>query len=198
MFTRKNPAFKDSGVMSDSKKIDLNSLYAALLREIENDLVQEIDPSFYKTLSEYLGKLKNEGYDGIENKIKNRLAELITQTVSLLLKTRIDKATSEGLNHTNLLDEEKFIIESQQQLAERKEMILSATLNGRTKLLESVSKKHKTKPITVRFIKDFDQFVGADFTKYGPYKAEDVATIPNENAQALISKNISVKLHLED
>jgi DNA replication factor GINS len=198
MFTRKNPAFKDSGVMSDSKKIDLNSLYAVLLREIENDLVQEIDPSFYKTLSEYLGKLKSEGYDGIENKIKNRLVELITQTVSLLLKTRIDKATSGELDYANLLDEEKFIIESQQQLAERKEMILSATLNGRTKLLESVSKKHKTKPITVRFIKDFDQFVGADFTKYGPYKAEDVATIPNENAQALISKNISIKLHLED
>jgi DNA replication factor GINS len=77
-------------------------------------------------------------------------------------------------------------------------MILSATLNGRTKLLESVSKKHKTKPITVRFLRDFDQFVGSDFTRYGPFKAEDIATIPNENAQALIAKNISVKLHLED
>jgi DNA replication factor GINS len=77
-------------------------------------------------------------------------------------------------------------------------MILSATLNGRTKLLESVSKKHKTKPITVRFLTDFDQFVGADHSKYGPFKAEDVATIPNENAQALIAKNITVKLTLQD
>jgi DNA replication factor GINS len=50
----------------------------------------------------------------------------------------------------------------------------------------------------VRFLKDFDQFVGADFARYGPFKTEDVATIPNENAQALIAKNISVKLHLED
>jgi DNA replication factor GINS len=61
-----------------------------------------------------------------------------------------------------------------------------------------VSKKHKTKPITVRFIKDFDQFVGADLSKYGPFRAEDIATIPNENAQALIAKNISIKLHAED
>ncbi len=185
--------------MSETKKIDVNSLYSVLLREIENDQVQEIDPEFYKTLSEYLGKLKSEGYDGLENKIKNRLVEMITQITFLLLKTRIEKVTiQDDLDYTNLLDEEKFIVESQQQLQERKEMILSATLNGRTKLLESVSKKHKTKPITVRFLRDFDQFVGSDFTRYGPFKAEDVATIPNENAQALIAKNISVKLHLED
>ncbi|HEX9845100.1 MAG TPA: hypothetical protein VGA92_01395 [Candidatus Nitrosotenuis sp.] len=185
--------------MSETKKIDVNSLYSVLLREIENDQVQEIDPEFYKTLSEYLGKLKSEGYDGLENKIKNRLVEMITQITFLLLKTRIEKVTTQDdLDYTNLLDEEKFIVESQQQLQERKEMILSATLNGRTKLLESVSKKHKTKPITVRFLRDFDQFVGSDFTRYGPFKAEDVATIPNENAQALIAKNISIKLHLED
>jgi DNA replication factor GINS len=172
-------------------------LYAVLIREIENDQIQEIDRSFYASLSEYLGKLKSEGYDGIENKIKNRLIEIITQITSLLLKTRIEKSQNE-LDFTNLLDEEKYIMESQQDLLERKEMILSATLNGRTKLLESVSKKHKVKPITVRFLKDFDQFVGADFTKYGPFKAEDVATIPNENAQALISKNITVKLNLQE
>ncbi|MEM3172619.1 MAG: hypothetical protein QXE82_03670 [Candidatus Nitrosotenuis sp.] len=183
--------------MSETKKIDLNSLYSVLVREIENEQVQEIDRAFYTSLSEYLGKLKSEGYDGIENKIKNRLIELITQITSLLLKTRIEKSQTD-MDFTNLLDEEKYILESQQELLERKEMILSATLNGRTKLLESVSKKHKVKPITVRFLKDFDQFVGADFTKYGPFKAEDVATIPNENAQALISKNITVKLNLQE
>ena len=65
--------------MSETKKIDVNSLYAVLVREIENDQVQEIDPGFYASLSEYLGKLKTEGYDGIENKIKNRLVEMITR-----------------------------------------------------------------------------------------------------------------------
>jgi DNA replication factor GINS len=49
----------------------------------------------------------------------------------------------------------------------------------------------------VRFLKDFDQFVGADFTKYGPYKAEEIATIPNENAQSLIAKNITIKLSVD-
>lgn len=185
--------------MSETKKIDLLSLYSVLVREIENDQVQEIDPEFYRNVSDQLGKLKSEGYDGIENKIKTRFVEIITQVTNLLLKTRIDKITAqESLDFTNLLDEEKYILESIQDLSERKEMILSATLNGRTKLLQTVAKKHKVKPVTVRFLKDFDQFVGADFTKYGPYKAEDVATLPNENAQALIAKNISVKISMEE
>jgi DNA replication factor GINS len=183
--------------MSETKKIDLNLLYSTLVREIENDTVQEIDSQFYRNLSEYLGKLKSESYDGIENKIKTRLVEMITKTVTLLIKTRISKVSHGGLDLTNLLDEEKYIIESAQDQLERKEMILSATLNGRTKLLESVSKKHKTKPVSVRFLKDFDQFVGADFTKYGPYKAEEIATIPNENAQALVAKNITVKISVD-
>ena len=100
--------------MSETKKIDLNSLYSTLIREIENDAVQEIDSQFYLTLSDYLGKLKSEAYDGIENKIKNRLAEMITQIVSLLLKTRISKVSHGGLDLSNLLDEEKYIIESLQ------------------------------------------------------------------------------------
>jgi DNA replication factor GINS len=183
--------------MSETKKIDLNSLYSTLVREIENDTVQEIDSQLYLSLSEYLGKLKSEAYDGVENKIKSRLVEMITQTTSLLLKTRLSKVSHGGMDLTNLLDEEKYIIESLQDQQERKEMILSATLHGRTKLLESVSKKHKTKPVSVRFLKDFDQFVGADFSKYGPFKAEEIATIPNENAQALIAKNITVKLNVD-
>lgn len=172
-------------------------MYSTLIREVENDQVQEIDPEFYRTLSDYLGKIKSEQYDGVENKIKNRLVDLIAHTMSLLLNARIEKiAAQETLDFTNLLDEEKYILESQQDLVERKEMILSAALNGRTKILQAVSKKHKTKPVTVRFLKDFDQFVGADYTKYGPYRAEDVATLPNENAQALIAKNITVKISL--
>jgi len=50
------------------------------------------------------------------------------------------------------------------------------------KLLESISQQHKTKSIVVRFLKEVDQIVGADLEKYGPFKTEDVATLPYENA----------------
>jgi len=43
------------------------------------------------------------------------------------------------------------------------------------------------------FLKPIDQIIGSDLQKYGPFDAEDVATLPFENALALISKKIAVK-----
>ena len=73
-------------------------------------------------------------------------------------------------DYTNLLDEEKFILDSQDEMQERREMILSGALNGKSKLLESIAKNHKTKSTVVRFLKEMDQMVGADMEKYGPFQ----------------------------
>ena len=78
--------------MSETKKIDVNSLYAILQLEIENDPVQEIDPELYSSIGELISNLKNQGYDGIESKIKNSLVKIVTDMVTLLLKIRIEKA----------------------------------------------------------------------------------------------------------
>lgn len=180
----------------EETEIDVNSLYATLLRETENDTVQEVSPDLYISISNFVSKLKSEGYDGVESKVKDALVMIITDIVSLLLKIRLEKALN--TTHTNLMNEEKFILDAQTEMEERKEMILSGLLNGKSKFLESISQKHKTKPIVVRFLKETDQIVGADLEKYGPFKVEDIATIPYENAQALITKNIVAKIHLED
>ncbi|MDX1596919.1 MAG: hypothetical protein R3327_08290, partial [Nitrosopumilaceae archaeon] len=71
-------------------------------------------------------------------------------------------------------------------------------INGRSQLLESISYNHKTKTVVVRFLKDMDELVGVDLQKYGPFQPEDIATIPYENAQALISKKIVTKVRWGD
>ena len=113
------------------------------------------------------------------------------------MKTRLEKAISGNVQKTGLIDEEKFVIDSNDEMQERNEMILSSTLNGKTKVLESISKNNKIKPVSIRFLKDVEEFVGADSEKYGSFKPEDIATIPNENAQELITKKLAVKIHLE-
>ncbi len=185
--------------MSETKKIDVNSLYAILLREVENDLVQEIDPNLYGNIAQFLGNLKNQDYDGVESKVTDSLVEIVTEMTSTLLKIRIEKATnSDELDYTNLVDEERFILDSEDELRQRKETILSATLNGRLKLLETVAQNHRSRSIVVRFLKSIDQIVGTDLQTYGPFEAEDVATLPFENARALIGKKIAVKIVWED
>ena len=114
------------------------------------------------------------------------------------MKLRLEKAiASSGVKKVGLIDEEKFVIESSNEMEERNEMVLSSTLNGKTKVLESISKNNKIKPISVRFLKDVEEFMGADSERYGSFNPEDIATIPNENAQELIIKKLAVKIHPE-
>ena len=98
----------------------------------------------------------------------------------------------------NFSSSNKLLISKSEEQKERTEMILSSTLNGKSKFLESLSQSHKTKKIVIRFLHEVDEIVGADLEKYGPFKTEDIATIPYENAQALIAKNVATKVHLED
>lgn len=185
--------------MSETKKIDVHTLYSILLREAENESVQELDPKFYNNIAEFISNLKNQDYDGVESKIKDSLVKMLTDITSLLLKIRIEKAINSGeLDYSNLLDEERFILDSEDELRQRKDTILSATLNGRLKLLETVASNHRSRAIVVRFLKPIDQIVGTDLQTYGPFDAEDVATLPFENARALISKKVAAKIIWED
>jgi DNA replication factor GINS len=185
--------------MSEHIEIDINSLHAIVLRETESDSIQEIDPNFYRNLSDFIGDLKKQEFDGIESKIKQSLIDMASELTSLLLQNRLEKTIrSDDIDFTNLLDEEKFILDSEEQKRERTEMILAATINGKSKFLESLSQNHKTKTVILRFLKDVDEIVGADLEKYGPFQPEDVATIPYENAQALIAKKVATKIHWED
>ena len=185
--------------MSETNQIDIQSLHSKVLRETENDSIQELEPDFYRNLSDFLGNLKKQEFDGIESKIKQSLIDMTSDLTSLLLSIRLEKTTkSNGIDFTNLLDEEKFILDTEEQKRERTEMILSATINGKSKFLESISQNHKTKTVVLRFLQNVDEIVGADLEKYGPFKPEDIATLPYENAQALITKNIATKIHWED
>ena len=185
--------------MSETSEIDLNSLHSVVLRETENEVIQEINPNFYRNLSDFIGNLKKQEFDGIESKIKESLINMTSELASLLLQIRLEKTKkSEDVAFSNLLDEEKFILDAEEQKQERIEMIISATINGKSKFLESISQNHKTKTVVVRFIKEVDQLVGADLEKYGPFNPEDIATLPYENAQALITKNVATKIHWED
>ncbi len=185
--------------MSEVNQIDINSLHHTVLRETEDESLLEIDQNYYRNLSDFIGNLKKQEYDGVESKIKETMIEMATELTSLLIHIRLDKISKlHDIETGYLLDEEKFILDSQEERQERKEMILSATINGKSKFLESLAQNHKTKKIVIRFLNEVDEIVGADLEKYGPFKTEDIATIPYENAQALIAKNIATKVRWED
>ena len=101
--------------MSELKEINIHSLYSILLRETENDTVQEVNPELYILISNFVGRLKSEGYDGVEAKVKDALVNMITDLTSLLLKIRLEKASkSSKIDPSNLLNEEKYILDAEE------------------------------------------------------------------------------------
>ena len=129
--------------MSQPNPINISFLHTFILQESENEAIQKLDPNFYESLSKYIGDLKNEEREGVEDKIKNGLLSMVTDIASLLLKLRLEKAISTGSDQSTLLDEEKYILNSQKEMEERKDIILSGILSGKTNLLESTTKNQK-------------------------------------------------------
>ena len=129
--------------MSQPSPINITFLQTSILQESENEAIQKLDPNFYESLSKYIGDLRNEEREGVEDKIKNSLLSMVTNIASLLLKLRLEKAISTGSDQSTLLDEEKYILNSQKEMEERKDIILSGILSGKTKLLESTTKNQK-------------------------------------------------------
>ena len=123
--------------MSEQNKININSLNALILQEAETDSIQEIDSDLYNSISELIKNLKSEEYDGIKAKINQVMIKMVTDTTSALLKLRLEKADLEKSNQSVLLDEEKYILDSRKEMAERKETILSGILNGKPHSLDN-------------------------------------------------------------
>ena len=123
--------------MSQQNEININYLHRLALQELETDTVQEIDSDLYNSISKFLKNLKNEKHDGIEGKLNQAMIDMIIDITSTLLKLRLEKATLKNSNKSVLLDEEKYILDSSAEMAERRETILSGILRGEPHSLDT-------------------------------------------------------------
>ncbi len=122
--------------MSEQNKININYLSTLVLQESENDAIQEIDSNLYNSIKELLKNLKTEEHDDLKTKINQIMIGIITDTTSALLKLRIEKASLENSNQSVLLDEEKYILDSEKEMVKRRETLLSGILNGKSHNLD--------------------------------------------------------------
>ena len=116
--------------MSQQNEININYLHRLAIQELESDAIQETNSDLYNSISKLLKNLKDEKHDGIEEKLNQVMIDMITETTSTLLKLRLEKATLGNSNTSVLLDEEKYILDSKAEMAERMETILSGILKG--------------------------------------------------------------------
>jgi DNA replication factor GINS len=193
-----------------NSSLTIEDVYNLLVTEIQIPTLQSIPIDTYQNIATLLGDIKGQGYEGIEAKIRDRMVEMISKSVQLLLECRHQKlkeypyeisssassATTTVVDYSKLTDEEKYILDGEKESDKRRNAVIAATINGRPKVMESMSAKIRAKQIVIRFIKSMEQFIGVDMTKYGPFQEEDVAVLPFENARSFIEKGIAIEIHI--
>lgn len=183
----------------DSGHLALKDVFKLLKKEIEAPALQAIEPDTFRKIAASLGNLKGQGYEGIEAKVRDRMAELLAGGARLLIEARQAKipAGDEPLDYSKLTAEEKYVLDGKRESEGRMSEVVAATVKGRPKVLESISARMRSKQIVVRFLNPTEAFVGVDMSKYGPFQQEDVASLPLENARSIIERGGAVKVHVE-
>jgi len=93
-----------------------------------------------------------------------------------------------------LTPEEEKICLRVSPLAETMQNFAKEILRGR---LTDVDVQHQHKRAVLRFLKDVPAIIGADMKTYGPFKAEDVSSVPVENAKIFVKQGLAEKVETE-
>ena len=193
---------ESDNLKQDRELITLNEVYNTLIKEFQMNNLQEISYDFYQKIANLLNYLKMDSDNILEEKMKKKLVELISEITNLLMYNRLEKILilrndnlnqsleDKGTFYSRITDEEKYILNSYKEFIDKKEDISSMIVNGRSKYLEKISKMMRQKRVMVKFVKSIETFIGVDMTKYGPFSSEDVANLPYENARSLIEEGI--------
>ena len=67
---------------------------------------------------------------------------------------------------------------------------------GKPKTLEKIVSSINQNYVVLRFLDSLEQFVGINMNKYGPFKKDDVAILPFENARSIIENNKAIEINM--
>lgn len=177
-----------------------DELYEAWTKERETKEVQVLLKDFYVKLADYIKKMKEESRmldeKTVRAKLLRRESNNVTKMVKELIMLRHEKVlrktiTGEIVAKDALTGEEEKLLGEISPSIESYQTLLKDILGGRSPRIEV---KEKPKTMILRFIQEIPAIVGADMKAYGPFKPEDIASLPIENARILIKQSVAVEV----
>lgn len=168
-------------------------LYKAWKAEKTTESPQELPADFYKRATGYFRGLEDDSAASDTRTIQGSLLvnekEVAQRLLEELKQARLRKivnAAREGgpVSTQGLTEEEKALVERfNESLSSYKEREKPKQAGSTSEDLTELS--------IVRFLGDVPEIVGVDLRIYGPYKKEDVGSLPLQNAQALIKEGLA-------
>ena len=180
-----------------------DELYEAWRKEKENIEVQPLPKDFFDRLAQYVKRLREEGRMLDEKTTRARLLLRESKNVKKmggeLIRLRYEKVLSrvmagETVVREDLTDDEEKLLGVIAVSTESFQDFLKGVLSGRSL---SVEVKERAKKRVLRFLQEIPAIIGADMKTYGPFKPEDVASVPAENARVLVKQGLAVEVEVK-
>ena len=168
-----------------------DELHIAWKAEKSSQKLQPLPRDFYQRATKYFEELSREISDTDSRTLHDRLTTREKEMAARLLgelrqarRTKIFQAAQSHsiINPTDLTEEENLLVEA------IKEPESISYLNQGTFPTSGKPADIEEKFVVIRFLQDIPEIVGIDLSIYGPFKKEDVASVPSTNATALIDQ----------
>ncbi|MEM2995035.1 MAG: hypothetical protein QXI91_03325 [Candidatus Bathyarchaeia archaeon] len=179
-----------------------DELYEVWRREIEDFELVRLSDDFFSRIADYLRKIKEESRMLDKKTVRAVLLQKEMQNVKRmvreLVRARYKKLVrkmvrGEKIPMDALTSEEKKICAGTVSFAEAYRNFAKNLIQGHF-LKANSEQEHKN--VILRFLKDVPAIVGSDLKAYGPFKAEDVASLPAENARILVKQGLAEKVDI--
>jgi len=174
-----------------------NDLYKAWKRESESGELGRLPSDFYGRMADYLRRLREESRMLDRKTVKANLLEVEMRNVRRMLRglvwmrcRKLLRMASEGqrVSPDVLTVEEAKMCEAVSPLVEAYQKFARVLLQGHVPNLDVKSARKRA---VLRFFKDIPAIIGADMETYGPFRAEDVGSVPVENARVLVKQGLA-------
>ncbi|MGA3191581.1 MAG: hypothetical protein ABSD73_03595 [Candidatus Bathyarchaeia archaeon] len=174
-----------------------NELYETWKLELENIELEKLPPEFYSRAAEYMKRLREESRMLDKRTLKTNLLEEemrnAKRMVHGLIQTRYRKiiskvAKGEEIPPDLTAPEEKTAYSRLSPLAEAFQGFAKEIVRGHVPKIK-IEGEHRR--AILRFLKDVPAIIGADMKTYGPFKTEDVASLPVENTKILRKQGLA-------
>lgn len=194
-------------IMEQLRQMSYNKLYTIWKVEKSTRELQPLPSGFYKELSEYISTVRREIKLVDEKSLKASLLKVEKKNVEYLITDLLEARylkfietikIGEIINPDIIVEEESEINASLLLSRRSLKQLLSNISEGQEPRVEiKIKREEKPKRILVRFLQSVPAIVGTDLKLYGPFKVEDVATLPVENAEIFIKRGIAEQVNLK-
>jgi DNA replication factor GINS len=178
-------------------------MYATLLERWQaerdaSDLLPLRD-SFLQNIRDYVAQLLERSQSKDTSEIQRQLFE--TELVNLrfmmtsLLTMRVEKILAKLVEQDIDYD---LLTRSERRFADQMTRNFRSALMPAEDLFAPLDANGTSQLLVVRFLEEHPQLVGVDLKTYGPFKADDLAALPVENARLIIRKNQAEPVELGD